>query len=225
MARGKYSADAAKRRAETAEAQLDRLMPKLVDAERTARRYKAEAEAAPVLRRQLAERRQTEGVPLEQYEAAQRQAEQECESILECYDEALTYVIKHLVHYGVIRPVDDEDTAYIDPELLNAFYVLPAKAVEALLKGIGWERGLRHSAQRSLELATKLHRDLHGRHDSHGNVWITSSSARDRIEYVRQLQAHKAWDVRERTAQQINAAAVSPDGGLGHWNDNRKETS
>ena len=40
-------ASAAKRRAESAEEQLDRLLPKLIDAERTAKRYRLEAEAAP----------------------------------------------------------------------------------------------------------------------------------------------------------------------------------
>ena len=100
MARGKYGARAAKKRAESAEEQLDRLLPKLVDTERQLKRYRSEAEAAPVLRKRIAELEQQVGVPmpthlqalknLEDKFAAQRAEEAKAwEEIIFKFDEAM----------------------------------------------------------------------------------------------------------------------------------------
>ncbi len=54
MAKGKYGLQAARRRAESAEGQHDRLVEQLTDAKMKARRYEADASSVPLLRRRVA---------------------------------------------------------------------------------------------------------------------------------------------------------------------------
>lgn len=136
MARGKYAARAAKRRADSAEDQLDRLLPKLVDAQHTARHYKTEAEAAPVLRRQLDELRDTVGVPV----AEHRQAIVDLET---SFDEERATITAALII------VFDEMTGWLDKaqrkvkwsaRMLDALRALPRDAADALLSDMGYSR-------------------------------------------------------------------------------------
>lgn len=142
MARGKYGAAAAKRRADTAEAQLDRLLPKLVDAERTTKRYRSEAEAAPVLRRQLAELRDALGVPRSEHEAEVARLEAEAHERATMLIENLTVVFDELAQLIPKRWGAGDDFS-INARFIRALQRLPREPVEHLLTKLGVEREVR----------------------------------------------------------------------------------
>lgn len=142
MTRGKHAASAAKRRAETAEAQLDRLMPELVDAKRTAARYRSEAEAAPALRRALAELRETTGVPMPQHlqEVAELKADHD-NRIAEITD-ALVDLFDLLSERGfLVEP--DHDDEWISAKFMETMQAIPEPAALNLLTHLGLEREMR----------------------------------------------------------------------------------
>lgn len=159
MARGRYAASAAKRRAESAEEQLDRLLPQLVDAQRQAKRYKSEAEAAVTLRRQLANVKERNGIPVEDHLAALRNGEQQMEEVLAAYDDAVQKVLDTLVNTGVIVE-DPEAVAYISSNLLMALHIIPRHVTAKLLTKLGWDRWARRewpspeAADRLIEMAS-----------------------------------------------------------------------
>jgi regulator of replication initiation timing len=138
MARGRYGKAAAQRRAASAEEQLDRLVPQLTDAKRTAVRYKAEAEAAVALRAELAKLRDTVGVPVAEHEETvaqlqrrHRQAMSEVEtSCANLFDEFARWVV-----------VEDEAN-WISGRLMETLQAVPRPIADGFLRCLGVEREL-----------------------------------------------------------------------------------
>lgn len=172
MTRGKYGSAAAKRRAESAEDQLDRLLPQLVDAKRLAARYRSEAERVPVLSRQLAELREKVGVPLAEHEAALREVERERDMILETYDDAVAEILTRLdtAFLSLLTP-EQIDTPHINDALLMALYVIPDWVTAPILRRLGWERRMRrggHHGGCTPWGADRLREAHNGRRSKHG---------------------------------------------------------
>lgn len=136
MARGRHAASAAKRRAESAEDQLDRLLPKLVEAERTAKRYRSEAERATALSAELSRLRDEVGIPVavhqqELDEQAQAHADQTAALL-----KAVDVVFSTLVRFARVP----HDGNWIAPRFLEALRSLPDDRGRTVLSGLGLSR-------------------------------------------------------------------------------------
>jgi hypothetical protein len=140
MTRGKHAASAAKRRAEAAYEELDRLHPKLVDAQREAKRYKAEAEAAVALRRQLAEMRDATGIPALEHQRQIDALAAEHEQLLARIEQAMIAVFDKLADEGALRPPPGADREWLNAELMRNLQELPRPIALALMGRIGLER-------------------------------------------------------------------------------------
>lgn len=194
MARGKHAASAAKRRAESAEEQLDRLFPQLTDAKRTAARYRSEAEQAAVLRRQLAELRDQVGIPVDQHVAELEAVRVECQEVLDAYDEAINYVVRMLTSEGWI--VEDTDRRCLNGQICLALYVLPEQAVEELTKAMGWGREYRRFFP-SPAAATRVHEYYNGRRLHGGGLAEVGEGTAQRL---RQYMSAK-WEMRHEATE------------------------
>jgi hypothetical protein len=140
MTRGKHAASANKRRAESAEEQLDRLIPQLTDAKRTAARYKSEAEQTPILRRQVTELRNTVGMPKAEHVRLVAELEQRHEDATDTSTTALLAIINKLVEVGALRhPTHDN---WINGILLGNLRDIPRDLATAILQALGLEREL-----------------------------------------------------------------------------------
>lgn len=142
MTRGKHGTQAARRRAESAEEQLDRLMPKLVDTERLLQRYRSEAEAAPILRRELSQLRGVIGVPRAEHQAMLDEIAAERRERDKVLAENLVMIFTQLANFKALgRPPGDETE--INAKLVAALRAIPRAAALKLLELLGWERDIR----------------------------------------------------------------------------------
>lgn len=142
MARGKHAASAARRRAESAQEQLDRLMPRLVDAERTVKKYRSEAEAAPALRARIAELTAQVGMPVAEHEALMngerdRQAKKD-EALIRAWD----LILSDLSGY-VLTKHGPDGLPLSSSQTLKALRQLPRETADLVLRLTGTERELR----------------------------------------------------------------------------------
>ena len=184
MARGKYAASAAKRRAESAEEQLDRLLPKLVDTERLLKRYKSEAEAAPILRRRIAELEQQVGVPMsvhlqalkdleEQFAAERSKEEDGWIEVLFKFEEVMS---KSMSAQTYLR-----DSNWINARFLKAIRQIPKPLAVRALAVLGQDRearrGMLESNMSSRTQAENMHDALlfEAIAKAEGNEGITES--------------------------------------------------
>lgn len=138
MARGKYAARSAQRRATSAEDQLDRLLPELHEAKAIAKRYKSEAERAGVLAAQVTKLRETVGVPVEEHEAALAEAATAAD-LRECiaYNH-LDEVIEAFM--SILVPQHDPETNWINGVVIRTFRELPADRGFKILTSLGMDR-------------------------------------------------------------------------------------
>lgn len=159
MARGRHAASAAKRRAESAEEQLDRLLPKLVEAQQTAKRYRSEAEATTMLRRQIVELRDALGVPADEHERALVERDALHEQQLASFAEGADVLVDFIVHYLAGFPdVKLEGRRAPYAYLARAMRLLPPHTCDPLAKMLGCDRELRRelhdeSAERRMSRA------------------------------------------------------------------------
>ena len=140
MTRGKHGAAAAKRRAESAEEQLDRLLPKLVDAERQLKMCRSEAEAAPTLRRELSALRKAIGVPKDEHDREVAELERKHTEAYDTLAETIVSVMEKFKDEGAFRHPVKAD--WINARLMRDLQALPRETALALLKMIGVERDL-----------------------------------------------------------------------------------
>ena len=155
MTRGKHGRAAAQRRAESAEDQLDRLIPELTDAKRTAARYRSEAESATALRAELAKLRLAVGIPIAEHQRrldAERQAHAR---EMEDWRDGFVNIWKLVVTVidGALTN-DERERINIhrdERDLINlrgirtACRTLPPEVTDPMMKFIGFERGFRQS--------------------------------------------------------------------------------
>jgi len=146
MTRGKHGRAAAQRRAQSAQDQLEELLPKLVDARRLAAQYKSEAEAAPILRRQLAELKGTVGVPEAEHVRIVAELDETHQERLATIEESLIEVFTSLGERGGLREPTKEE--WINAVFMDHVRQLPRDAALTLLRYLGFER---HSARAMLD--------------------------------------------------------------------------
>lgn len=163
MARGKHAAAAAKRRAESAEEQLDRLLPQLVDAKRVARQYRSEADAAPTLRRQLTELRDQVGMPIADHDRIVAELTAQHHADLARLDDATRVVINccaYLIERVKRTSVDLRLVSFVNSALLEAIYVLPNGTCTRLFKVMGVDRAEQRNYERTAGLGAELRTEM-----------------------------------------------------------------
>jgi len=138
MARGKYSSAAAKRRAESAEQQLDRLLPQLVDMKRQAGRYESEAAAAPLLRAEIARLRESEGISPKAHRAALHEQETRHVAEMERVVAAFDIVVGQFAN--LFRDEVTREGKWISPQFLRALRDLPGNRGDRILRRCGMDR-------------------------------------------------------------------------------------
>jgi hypothetical protein len=154
MTRGKHAASAAKRRAEAAYEELDRLHPQLVDAKRLAARYKSEAESAVALRAKLAELRDVVGVPRAEHDRIVEELEAKHTAAMDRRMAALALIIDRLGDLRCLQPTHKEE--WINAEFVKALQQLPRELACDLLGWIGVEREFARSLHRKTWMPERL---------------------------------------------------------------------
>lgn len=139
MARGKHGRAAAQRRAQSAEEQLDRLLPQLTDAKRTATRFKAEAESAIALRAELAKLRDTVGVPVAEHEQVVADLQARHREVVTEMVAATKELFDQFARWVVL----DLDANWISSGLVRAAQAAPEDIAVAFLDALGVERETR----------------------------------------------------------------------------------
>jgi hypothetical protein len=138
MARGKHAASASLRRAQSAEDQLDRLLPQLIEAKRVAKQNKSEADRAIALAAEVKALRSTVGIPIDEHAAAVAALSAEHdEQLVDVYSQ-FDNVVAALVRLLKSR-LDQEDN-WLSAFLLDSLRALPADRGANILRDLGLSR-------------------------------------------------------------------------------------
>lgn len=145
MVKGKHGAQAATRRAESAEMQADRMAEQMVRWKREALQNRSMAERVPGLERQVRELRATVGVPRDEHEAALEAVEQRCADQVDRLTEAFSAVFKSLAKWTVqgfdaYEQTHKNSPAWLSARLLGALRDLPRDVALGILAGLGVQR-------------------------------------------------------------------------------------
>lgn len=136
MARGRYGKAAAQRRAQSAEDQLDRLLPELVEAKRLAGRYRSEAEQAPVLRAELARLRDVVGVPVAEHDATVSDLQRRHREEIAELENACCRLFSEFARWVVV----EDESKFISGHLMIALQDAPRSVASSFLAALGIER-------------------------------------------------------------------------------------
>lgn len=141
MTRGKHGKKSAERRAQSAEDQLDRLIPELQEAKQTARRYRAAAERVPVLEKDLQHLRLVTGPSHEEHESVIAEMKEDRElaelDLHQRYRTAIEAIC------SVLRKSLDLESSWLSASLCDALRELPGGYGDKALSSIGVERDFR----------------------------------------------------------------------------------
>jgi hypothetical protein len=134
--RGKHAASAAKRRADSAEVQLDRLMEEVTDLRRKAKQYKSAYDMLPTLQRELRDIKRESGVPLSDVEAMQRTHNEELQALRQEHEKAWLFVLEDLARFVVNNGKCRDELP--SPYFARQARKLPTKPVVKILTIMGF---------------------------------------------------------------------------------------
>lgn len=133
--RGKHAASSAKRRADSAESQLDRLMEEVTDLRRKVKQYKSAYEMLPTLQAQLRDIKREAGVPISDHLAMLSNHDEQLRDLRLELEEAWMVIIDELFEWLQVKP--RSVNSFPPPKFSMALRLLPKRPMVAILQLMG----------------------------------------------------------------------------------------